>query len=214
MRPSGKWQVQYYYCGSSRYIGVFNNKEEALAAYETVREMLGKSERDTLTKEEVSNNINLARKAAFSGRGLTYTGPQADRDSLIRAPEKITEKMTARQKRIAEKKSEQLDSEDDSDDEENGYVDNEVDDYDGRYSIKRCSAMACDQVAVFGDRCIAHRPMCSKRGCQKLVHSDGKCKTHLKSSKRPTHASRAKSVPFGIGYKFVSRMMCYCFKFN
>jgi hypothetical protein len=213
VRPSGKWQVQYYYCGSSRYIGVFNNKEEALAAYETVREMLGKSERDTLTKEEVSNNINLARKAAFSGRGLTYTGPQADRDSLIRAPEKIPEKMTARQKRIAEKKSEQLDSEDDSEDEEDGYVDNEADDYDGRYSIKRCSAMACDQVAVFGDRCIAHRPMCSKRGCQKLVHSGGKCKTHLKSSKRPTHASRAKSIPFGIGYKFVSRMMFCCFRF-
>ena len=211
VRPSGKWQVQYYYCGSSRYIGVFESKEDALAAYETTREILGKEESDNLTKEQIYNNINLARKAAFSGRGLAYTGPQAGA-GLIHAPEKKeAPKQTTRQKRLSEKERKKPAAKNDSEDEEDGYTDNEADEYDGRYSIKRCSAMACEEVAVFGDRCIAHRPKCSKKGCQKLVHSDGKCKTHLMSSKRPTSTSRAKSIPFGIGHKFVSRMIRFCF---
>lgn len=210
MRPSGKWQVQYYYCGSSRYIGVFESKEDALIAYETARQVLGKDGTESLTKEEISNNINLARSAAFSERGLEYTGPQAKRDNIIHssvqkeAP-KPAAKLTARQKKLSEKEAkeaaEAAAAEDESDDDD---VESESDAHDGRYSIKRCSAMACDEVAVFGDRCIAHRPLCSTRGCQQRVHSDGKCKSHLTSSRRPTSASRAMEIPYGVGYKFVS----------
>lgn len=94
---------------------------------------------------------------------------------------------------------------DESEDELHGDVEFETGVYDGRYSIKICSAAACDEVAVFGDKCIAHRPLCSKRGCQKRVHSDGKCKSHLSSSRRSS-SSRAMEIPFGVGYKFVSNL--------
>ena len=205
-RPSGKWQVQYYYCGSSRYIGIFQSKEDALAAYKITREILGKEEREGLTRDQINNNINLAREAAFSGRGLKYDGPQADVDSLIQTSKKKEAPKTARQKRLSEKERKRVVAKDNPKDEEDDYVENAAKQYDGRYSLKRCSVMACDQVVVFGDRCIAHRPLCSKRGCQQLVHSDGKCKTHLMSSKRPTPASRAQTILYGVGYKFVSRI--------
>eukprot|EP00985_Skeletonema_marinoi_P002003 scaffold814_cov128-Skeletonema_marinoi.AAC.8 len=213
MRPSGKWQVQYYYCGSSRYIGVFESKEDALTAYETTREILGKEETETLTKEQIYNNINLARNAAFSERGLEYTGPKAKRGSLIHQAEqkeapkqqkealKPAAKLTARQKKLSEMEAKEAAAKDESEDELHGDVEFETGVYDGRYSIKICSAAACDEVAVFNDKCIAHRPLCSKRGCQKRVHSDGKCKSHLSSSRRSS-SSRAMEIPFGVGYKF------------
>ncbi len=207
MRPSGKWQVQYYYCGSSRYIGVFESKEDALTAYETTREILGREGSESLTKEEIYNNVNLARNAAFSERGLEYTGPQAKRDNLIQKEAfKPAAKLTARQKKLHEKEAKEALAlaEKESDDELHGDVGFESGVYDGRYSIKICSAAACDEVAVFGDKCIAHRPLCSTRGCQRRVHSDGKCKSHLTSSRRQTSASRAMEIPFGVGYKFVS----------
>jgi hypothetical protein len=215
MRPSGKWQVQYYYCGSSRYIGVFESKEDALTAYETTREILGKEDTETLTKEQISNNINLARNAAFSERGLEYTGPQAKTDSLIHPAEQMeAPKQAARRKKLSEKERIRAVAKDvASEDEAYGDVVFETEDNDGRYSIKRCSAMACDEVAVFGDRCIAHRPLCSKKGCQKRVHSDGNCKAHLTSSRRSTPTSRAMDIPFGVGYKFVSTTRC-AFSFN
>lgn len=208
MRPSGKWQVQYYYCGSSRYIGVFESKEDALTAYETTREILGKEGTETLTKEEIYDNVNLARNAAFSERGLQYTGPQAKRDILVhptgqKEAFKPAAKLTARQKRLQEKEAKEALAEKESEIDLRD-VEFESGVYDGRYSIKICSAAACDEVAVFGDRCIAHRPLCSTRGCQRRVHSDGKCKSHLTSSRRPTSASRAMEIPYGVGYKFVS----------
>ena len=65
MRPSKKWQVQYFYHGKSRYIGVFKSKTIALAAYETTREILGGNRHSSLTDEEVNSNLQSARKAVF-----------------------------------------------------------------------------------------------------------------------------------------------------
>jgi len=65
MRPSKKWQVQYFYHGKSRYIGVFKSKTIALAAYETTREILGESAHFSLTDEEVNSNLQYARKAVL-----------------------------------------------------------------------------------------------------------------------------------------------------
>lgn len=65
IRNSGKCQVQYYYCGKSRYIGVFESKMIALAAYETTREILGRQTPDGLTDAEVDSNIKSAREAVF-----------------------------------------------------------------------------------------------------------------------------------------------------
>mmetsp|Transcript_5080 Transcript_5080/g.7742 ORF Transcript_5080/g.7742 Transcript_5080/m.7742 type:complete len:738 (+) Transcript_5080:145-2358(+) len=65
VRPSGKWQAQLYYAGKSRYIGVFESREDACYAYEVARQILlsCKEPKD----DEVETNINLARKAAFAG---------------------------------------------------------------------------------------------------------------------------------------------------
>ena len=76
-RPSRKWQAQLYYAGKSRYIGVFDNKEQAALAYEIAREIL-KDEKQPLnvTADECEKNVNLAREAAFEGIGLpTHTVP-------------------------------------------------------------------------------------------------------------------------------------------
>lgn len=40
MRPSGKWQAQLYFAGKSRYIGVFDSREEAALAFNLVRSRL------------------------------------------------------------------------------------------------------------------------------------------------------------------------------
>ena len=100
MRPSGKWQVQYYYCGSSRYIGVFQSKEDALNAYEFTRAILGKEEGEALTKDQILHNINLARNAAFSNRGLAYKGEQRELPRHSRS---------ARQKKNYEKERDSMD---------------------------------------------------------------------------------------------------------
>ncbi|KAG7373892.1 hypothetical protein IV203_012987 [Nitzschia inconspicua] len=39
-RPSGKYQAQMYFAGQSRYIGVFQSKEEAAVAYELIRQKI------------------------------------------------------------------------------------------------------------------------------------------------------------------------------
>ena len=69
LRPSGKWQVQYYYNGKSQYIGVFESKTTAFAAYEMTREILG-SNKETksgpkLSDEEAASNFKAAKRAIF-----------------------------------------------------------------------------------------------------------------------------------------------------
>ena len=95
VRPSGKWvssvllvasqvclcatshipssppyflqQVQIYYAGVSRYIGLFDNKQEAAAAYEMARECSEGLADDNPSPQRVKKNIEKIRKAAFSG---------------------------------------------------------------------------------------------------------------------------------------------------
>ena len=43
IRPSGKWQAQFYYFGKSRYAGVFDTADEAVIAYEVLRKELKQS---------------------------------------------------------------------------------------------------------------------------------------------------------------------------
>ena len=58
-------QAQVYYAGKSRYIGVFQNREEACYAYEIGREILKTNKEPE--DNEVEVNMNLARRAAFYG---------------------------------------------------------------------------------------------------------------------------------------------------
>jgi hypothetical protein len=65
VRPSGKWQAQLYYAGKSRYIGVFESRQDACYAYEVARQVLKSCSEPK--DDEVEANISLARKAAFAG---------------------------------------------------------------------------------------------------------------------------------------------------
>jgi hypothetical protein len=65
MRPSGKWQAQFYFAGKSQYIGVFDSREKAALAYEIAREHL--KNRKARDPSEVESRISAARKAAFEG---------------------------------------------------------------------------------------------------------------------------------------------------
>lgn len=67
MRPSGKWQAQLYFCGKSRYIGVFDTREKAALAYEIAREKLKSDHVPGQDGTTTENLVNLARKAAFDG---------------------------------------------------------------------------------------------------------------------------------------------------
>jgi hypothetical protein len=66
VRPSGKWQVQLYYAGKSRYIGVFDSKLDAAVAYELARECCIKFKDDETSPEQAKQNVILMRNAAFS----------------------------------------------------------------------------------------------------------------------------------------------------
>lgn len=67
MRPSGKWQAQLYFCGKSRYIGVFDTREKAALAYEIAREKLKTGHVQGQDGNSTENLVNVARKAAFDG---------------------------------------------------------------------------------------------------------------------------------------------------
>lgn len=65
MRPSGKWQAQFYFSGKSQYIGVFDSREKAALAYEIAREHL--KEKFVRDDAHALARVNAARKAAFEG---------------------------------------------------------------------------------------------------------------------------------------------------
>lgn len=70
MRPSGKWQAQYYFGGASRYIGVFEHKSDAYFAYDFVRDYMDEKRKKlrehniTMTKEERNIYVEECRKLA------------------------------------------------------------------------------------------------------------------------------------------------------
>ena len=86
MRPSGKWQAQYYFAGKSQYIGVFDSREKAALAYEIAREHL----RDKYVRDKAHalDRVNAARKAAFDGVSETHFGV----DSKLNAGKDTDEK--------------------------------------------------------------------------------------------------------------------------
>lgn len=62
-----KWQAQVYFAGKSRYIGVFETREDAALAYEVAKDYLSSSSNITLAGEEMktAHEIAIARKAAY-----------------------------------------------------------------------------------------------------------------------------------------------------
>ena len=87
-RPSGKWQVQIYYAGTSRYIGVFMTKDESLAAYKAAKECAESFQHDDPSTAQVNSHLKLMRKAAYSlfgSKSLTSASRKIMRDDKIAA---------------------------------------------------------------------------------------------------------------------------------
>jgi hypothetical protein len=59
-------QVQLYYAGKSRYIGVFDTKIDAAVAYELARDCHNAFKDDDPSPEQAKKNVMLMRKAAFA----------------------------------------------------------------------------------------------------------------------------------------------------
>ena len=77
IRPSGKWQAQFYYFGKSRYAGVFDTADEAVIAYEVLRKELKQSKVvagdhdalfDAARKKAVEAASKVKSKVAASGK--------------------------------------------------------------------------------------------------------------------------------------------------
>lgn len=82
MRPSGKWQAQFYFAGKSQYIGVFDSREKAALAYEIAREHL--KNRKARDPSEVDARISAARKAAFDGVNEIWGTGSGEKKNLHR----------------------------------------------------------------------------------------------------------------------------------
>lgn len=66
VRPSGRWQAQFYFGGRSRYIGVFDSFRHAAVAYNYVRkELYAKRGSVHLTSEQASRTFNEVRNEAM-----------------------------------------------------------------------------------------------------------------------------------------------------
>jgi len=99
MRPSGKWQVQLYYAGNSRYIGLFDGRAEAAAAYEVARECCRRFKELDPTPEQVKRNLDLMRKAAFSARVYSEESMQEQSKQKNTAQDKSTRSSVPRKKK-------------------------------------------------------------------------------------------------------------------
>jgi hypothetical protein len=65
MRPSGKWQAQFYFHGRSRYIGVFDNARMAAGAYNIVHDrLLAIRSAGDFSNEQANKIFSEVRRAA------------------------------------------------------------------------------------------------------------------------------------------------------
>jgi len=92
IRPSGKWQVQLYYAGKSRYIGVFLSRLDAAVAYELARECYSKFKDDDVSPEQAKKNVALMRKAAFSFTKGSIKRQKTDTSAMSEAPKSKKQK--------------------------------------------------------------------------------------------------------------------------
>ena len=83
-------QVQLYYAGLSRYIGLFDTREEAAVAYEMARDCCDSFTEENPTKDQVKRNLALMRKAAFAGGWYKKNLKQSEeQDEMAEDPEEV-----------------------------------------------------------------------------------------------------------------------------
>ena len=85
IRPSGKWQAQFYYEGKSRYAGVFDTVDEASIAYEVLRKEL-KLKQSNLDAKDHDALFDVARtKAIQDAKNMIATGKSPFPDKNVAA---------------------------------------------------------------------------------------------------------------------------------
>ena len=182
VRPSGKWQAQIYYAGKSRYIGVFESREDACYAYEVAGQVLMTSNEQN--DDKVDANINLAKRAAFAGvekrcRGAIPLSPVSRARALIVAENDATHLHAeeVRKKQDEEERQHQKRSQ-----KEKGPVKQ-------RSKKKYCSWEGCKNGPFKGGVCWRHGAKntgkkCSNEGCSNYALNGGVCVRHGAKVKR------------------------------
>jgi len=87
VRPSGKWQAQFYFDGQSRYIGVFDGSYQAALAYECVHRLLAGFRElsrmkkpyatNALSKEQTRSLFDNAREGAVKAVAVMKHRPNS-----------------------------------------------------------------------------------------------------------------------------------------
>ncbi|KAL7580206.1 hypothetical protein ACA910_012954 [Epithemia clementina (nom. ined.)] len=100
VRPSGKWQAQFYFEGQSRYIGVFHSSREAALSYECVHRLLaGFRELSRRHKPILSFSSSLCR---LPSSNQTVVGTELSKEeirTLFDCARKAAVQSVARQER-------------------------------------------------------------------------------------------------------------------
>ena len=209
VRPSGKWQAQIYYAGKSRYIGVFESREDACYAYEVAGQVLMTCNEQN--DDEVESNINLAKRAAFAGvekrcMGATPLSPAsraralivAENDATLLYAEEVRKKKEEEEEEGQQQKTLEATL---GETEQEGHrgresakrlqFDNENESGPFKKRSKKCefSADGCTNKAVQGGVCKKHgakvnRYECRSEGCTNKVVQGGVCIRHGAKTKR------------------------------
>ena len=179
VRPSGKWQAQIFYAGKSRYIGVFESREDACYAYEVAGQVLMTCNEPK--DNEVDANINLAKRAAFAGvekrcRGATPLSPASRARALIEAENDAThlyDEEVRKKEEEEEQQQKRLEA---------TLGKTEQEGYRGRESAKRLQFDNENESGPFKQR--SKKCECSADGCTNKVVQGGVCKRHGAKVKR------------------------------
>ena len=87
-------QVMFNYQGRSRYIGMFNNLDDATLANQIARDMLPRSEGIELPQEEIKSNIQRAKDAVTMAlSGICSNGESESGDDESTSEEKQIDPM-------------------------------------------------------------------------------------------------------------------------
>ena len=82
IRPSGKWQAQFYYKGKSRYAGVFDTVDEAAIAYEVLRKELEVMKKSNIDAKDHDALFDAARRKAIEAAEKMFASdPEEKADS-------------------------------------------------------------------------------------------------------------------------------------